>query len=78
MTRNFYVKGIILIVLLPLLILAGCSNDEEAKTANAEKVISVKGEEIAPVSRDLKKAFTGTLEGERQAVIRATKLRPMR
>jgi RND family efflux transporter MFP subunit len=61
----------VIIVLAIFLISAGCSKEGGRGEAIKEQVLSVKGEEIVAVSKELKKSFTGSLEGEKQAVIRA-------
>jgi len=51
--------------------LFGCSGGEQNTDIKKEQVISVNGMIIEPVSKELKKVYTGTLEGELQAPIRA-------
>ncbi len=67
--RNLINGGPLLICLL--LIIGGCSKSDESTTNIEERTISVKGMEVAPVTRNLSKTFTGSLEGEQQAIIRA-------
>ncbi|MCX6826203.1 MAG: efflux RND transporter periplasmic adaptor subunit, partial [candidate division Zixibacteria bacterium] len=50
------------------LLVAGCSGEGGQKTTT-EQLISVRGELVTPVSKELTKTFTGSLEGEKQAVI---------
>ena len=55
-----------------LIILSGCSGENQEQAAEqAGKAISVKGQEVGASSKKLTKSFTGTLEGEKQTVIRA-------
>ncbi|MCX6828502.1 MAG: efflux RND transporter periplasmic adaptor subunit [candidate division Zixibacteria bacterium] len=53
------------------LVLAACSGNQKSDSASTEQIISVKGELVTAVSRQLTKTFTGSLEGVKQAVIRA-------
>ncbi|UCD16723.1 MAG: efflux RND transporter periplasmic adaptor subunit [Candidatus Zixiibacteriota bacterium] len=52
-------------------LLGSCSGGNQSNTGAVEKIISVKGEEVVTVSKELRKSFTGTLEGQKQAVIHA-------
>ncbi len=49
----------------------GCSGKKTGAAANDRKAISVKGEAVVGVSKKLSKSFTGNLEGQKQAAIRA-------
>ncbi len=49
----------------------GCSGNSGDTTTQEEQAVSVRAMVIEPVSKELKKVYTGTLEGEKQAVIRA-------
>ncbi|SYZ73976.1 putative Efflux transporter, RND family, MFP subunit [Candidatus Zixiibacteriota bacterium] len=51
-------------------LIAGCSGGNQNGAAS-QLTISVKGELIVPASRELTRTFTGSLEGEKQAVILA-------
>lgn len=51
--------------------LMGCSGNKTQARVNDRKAISVKGEVVIVISKELKKSFTGNLEGQKQAVIRA-------
>jgi RND family efflux transporter MFP subunit len=53
------------------LVLSACSGNQKSDSASTELIISVKGELVTTVSRQLTKTFTGSLEGIKQAVIRA-------
>ena len=70
----FLSKKIILgitIIVISLLLTIGCSGSKTETAGGERKAISVQGEAIVPVTRELVKSFTGNLEGRRQAVIRA-------
>ncbi len=60
-----------LIILFLAILWTACSAPEETELAVEEKVIPVRGMQVNPVSMEQRKTFTGTLEGEKQAVIRA-------
>ncbi len=64
------IYGLPLIILL-VIILSGCSGSEEQETSNEKQVISVKAQLLGPSSQKLVRTFTGTLEGEKQAIISA-------
>ncbi len=74
-TKNKLGYGLLILLLVSIWI--GCSSTEEAdanvetKTKAEEKAIPVRGTQVNPVSMEQRKTFTGTLEGEKQAVIRA-------
>jgi len=57
------------ILILALFLAAGCSKEDNQNINNSEKAISVRAQIVDYDSRELKKSFTGTLEGEKQAVI---------
>lgn len=61
--------GIVAIVAVAL-VSGGCSGQKAGQGAGGQ-IISVKGEFISPVSKQLTKTFTGSLEGEKQADITA-------
>jgi RND family efflux transporter MFP subunit len=54
-----------------LILMAGCSGNKENAQDQQKSVISVKGEQVFPVSKELTKTYTGNLEGEKQADITA-------
>jgi membrane fusion protein (multidrug efflux system) len=54
-----------------LILMAGCAGNKENAVSKQENVISVKGEQVFPISKELTKTFTGNLEGEKQADITA-------
>jgi membrane fusion protein (multidrug efflux system) len=58
---------------IPLLIvlMAGCSGNNQSSDNRSERAVSVKGQVVHLASKELTKSFTGTLEGVRQAVITA-------
>lgn len=60
-----------LVILFMAILFIACSTPEETKLVIEEKAIPVRGNQIHPVSMEQTKTFTGTLEGEKQAVIRA-------
>jgi len=66
---------IIVVGIAPLIIimisLTGCSGNKTQATVNDRKAISVKGEAVVAISKELKKSFAGNFEGQKQAVIRA-------
>lgn len=64
-------KSAILSGLVLIMIMAGCSGGDEEDSGKVEQTISIKAMVVEPVSKDLRKEYTGTLEGERQAVIYA-------
>lgn len=68
-TKNKLSYG--LMVLFLVILFAGCSAPEETELVIEEKAIPIRGQQIYPVSMKQSKTFTGTLEGEKQAVIRA-------
>jgi len=68
-TKNKLGNG--LVILFLMILWTACSAPEETELAVEEKVIPVRGMQISPVSMEQRKTFTGTLEGEKQAVIRA-------
>jgi membrane fusion protein (multidrug efflux system) len=51
--------------------LIGCGGSDQTGTDVSERAISVKGEIVTISTKELKKSFTGTLEGEKHAVITA-------
>lgn len=53
------------------LFLAGCSGNKNNNDANLTQAIAVKGVLVVPTSKQLSRTFTGSIEGEKQAVIRA-------
>lgn len=53
------------------LLLAGCSGNKNSDSANATQMIAVKGVLVVPTSKQLIRTFTGSIEGEKQAVLRA-------
>jgi len=57
--------------LIILALMAGCSDNRQAENEAEEKSIAVRGTVIYPADKELSRTFTGTLEGEQQAVIRA-------
>jgi len=57
--------------LLAGLLLISCGGDDSAVPEALEQVVSIRGMVVNPTARQLERVFTGTLEGERQAVIRA-------
>jgi membrane fusion protein (multidrug efflux system) len=59
------------LVFLIIMLAAGCSGNKKDVPGTNERIISVSGRVLAAESRELKKNFTGTLEGEKQAVITA-------
>lgn len=63
------ISGILIILMMTLIF--GCAGGDQEGAQNAEKTISVKGMLVTASSEDLTKSFTGTLEGEKQAVINA-------
>lgn len=65
-------KQFIIIINLVLLtvFMSSCGNKEEAAVIN-ERIISVKAELIKPRNIQITKVFTGSIEGEKQAVIYA-------
>ncbi len=65
------VKSGTLIFLMMMAFLLGCAGGEQESAQKVEKVVSVKGMLVTAASKKLKKSFTGTLEGEKQAVINA-------
>ena len=68
-TKNMLSYGFIILFLM--ILWTACSAPEETEVALEEKSIPVRGKQINPVSMEQRKTFTGTLEGEKQAVIRA-------
>jgi RND family efflux transporter MFP subunit len=60
-------------LVIPILIafLFGCNGGEGETEQKVEKVISVKAMLVSATSKELKKSYTGTLEGKKQAVISA-------
>jgi len=58
-----------LIVLLIGMLIISCSTTEDASVETVEKVISVKAQLIKTEDIQITKTFTGSLEGEKQAVI---------
>ncbi len=74
-TKNKLGYGLLILLLVSIWI--GCSSSEETETNNEtkakaeEKAIPVRGTQVYPVSMEQSKTFTGTLEGEKQAVIMA-------
>jgi len=60
-----------LIILFLAILSLACSGPDETETAIEEKAIPVRGTLVNLVSMEQSKTFTGTLEGEKQAVIRA-------
>ncbi|MBN2226892.1 MAG: efflux RND transporter periplasmic adaptor subunit [candidate division Zixibacteria bacterium] len=58
-----------------IVIVGGCSGENKTEQTVEQTVVetalAVKGEEIVTVSRELRSSFTGSLEGKKQAVIRA-------
>jgi RND family efflux transporter MFP subunit len=60
-----------MIVLTMMVLILGCSGGDQENAQNEEKAISVKGILVQASAQDLKKSFTGTLAGEKQAVINA-------
>lgn len=65
-----YVKkiGLLLSLTIPM-VLGGCAEEQADQPEARANVISVQARELALSSRELTKSFTGTLEGERQAVL---------
>jgi len=57
------------LIILGLLLFLSCSGSEEQDQGVAEKQISVKAELVGQSNQKLVRNFTGTLEGEKQAVI---------
>ncbi|MCP4705808.1 MAG: efflux RND transporter periplasmic adaptor subunit [candidate division Zixibacteria bacterium] len=77
-TKNKLSYGLLILLVASLWL--ACSTAEETevtevtevtKNAKEEKAIPIRGTLINPSSMEQQKTFTGTLEGERQAVIRA-------
>lgn len=71
MTHEKIVTLKYLSVLLALMLFAGCGGDNEVGNTGNDKAISVKGQVVSRSSTELKKSFTGTLEGVRHAVLTA-------
>lgn len=57
------------IILFLMILQTACSAPEESESAIEEKTIPVRGQQVNPVSREQRKSFTGSLEGEKQAII---------
>lgn len=58
-------------VVAVLAILSGCSKQDSVATTTDKRIIAVKAQIIAPQQVQVTKTFTGSLEGERQAVLYA-------
>ncbi len=58
-----------LAVLLSGIIILGCSEKQDSNSSVRENRVTVKGELITSTDMELTRVFTGTLEGERQALI---------
>jgi len=58
-----------LVILLLMGLIYGCGGGNQEDAQNMVKAVSVKGMLVSTTSTDLKKSFTGTLEGEKQAAI---------
>jgi RND family efflux transporter MFP subunit len=65
--RNVSIPGIF----LALIFFFGCTAQQDDQSEAVETALSVKGLQVETSTKSLNKTFTGTLEGERQAVIRA-------
>ena len=68
-TKNKLSYGLMMLLLATLWI--ACSEPEDGGLTAEEKTIPVRGTQINPSSMQQSKTFTGTLEGEKQAVIMA-------
>jgi len=64
--KSFLGFGLILTSLL-----YACFGNKETNTSINEQAVAVKGELIEATSKQLSRAFTGSIEGEKQAAIRA-------
>jgi len=64
-------KAGLFVLIITAMAVGGCSGNGETSMEKEERATAVKAVQIVPTSKELKKIFTGTLEGERQAVIRA-------
>jgi len=71
MKKRNYLESFGFIAIMLMMFNSSCTESQEIDDAIDEPAISIRGLEISPVSREVKKIFTGTLEGEQQAVIRA-------
>lgn len=60
-----------LFAILILFCVVGCSDQSGEAEIKTEKIVSVNGQEVFLTSKELKRTFTGTLEGEKQAAITA-------
>jgi len=56
--------------LLVALLFAACSQQEQA-SSNVERVVAVKATIVQPSNRQITRTYTGSLEGEQQAVLYA-------
>ena len=56
--------------LLIALLLAACSQKEQA-SSNVERIVAVKATVVRPTDRQITRTYTGSLEGEQQAVLYA-------
>jgi len=69
MKDKVYKIVLLISVGLLLTVITGCSSSEEASVEVVENAISIKAMEVGLSDNELTKSFTGTLEGEKQAVI---------
>jgi RND family efflux transporter MFP subunit len=58
-------------LILTALIMSGCAGGNDEAETSVERIFSVTGRIVASSTQELKKSFTGTLEGEQQATISA-------
>jgi RND family efflux transporter MFP subunit len=70
---NMFRKTIIGILIsgISVSIINGCSNKGESGATIVERNIAIKGKEIVPLSKQLTRSYTGSLEGAKQADILA-------
>lgn len=52
-----------------LILLSSCSSGDVKQDVTTERTVAVKTQVIAPVNRQITKTFTGSLQGEKQAVL---------
>nr|MBN2276761.1 efflux RND transporter periplasmic adaptor subunit [candidate division Zixibacteria bacterium] len=65
--RLTYIKAALIILLM-----AGCSGKKDTESAvDVEKAVSIKGQIVVATDAVLNRVFTGTIEGEKQAVLTA-------
>lgn len=68
-------RASLILVTLAGLILAGCSEKQEI--TQSERVVSVKALVLEPTNREIVSTFTGSLEGQRQAILHAKIAEPV-